>query len=79
MDEAQLFFSSLPGLNGMFMACDYESIDSEQKAVEIAYKWLNEFETSANEVRKQNYFVGFHWLYSKITNRSYDTKKFESC
>ena len=79
MNEAQLFFSSLPGLNGMFMACDYESIDSEQKAVQIAYKWLNEWKTSNNPVRANNYRIGFHWLCSKITNRSFDTKKFEIC
>lgn len=72
--DLNFFFDALPGLNGMYMRNDYESTQTPNEMIEVAYKWLNEAETTDNPIRKQNYMAGYHYLFSVITGKSFDSK-----
>ena len=72
--DLNFFFSALQGLNGMYMRNDYESATNNKELTEVAYKWLNEAETTTNDVRKQNYTSGYHYLFSYLTGHSFDSK-----
>ena len=72
--DLTFFFSAMPGANSIWMRHDYENANSEEELTHVVYKWMDEAEDTNNPIRKQNYTAGFHFLFSLLTGRSFDSK-----
>lgn len=70
-----LAFEAMP-LIGLWIKAQYDKASTQEEMIELVYHWLNEAERSTNTVREYWFTVSAYYLYSHLTNRSYDTKQF---
>lgn len=75
--ELNHYFGCMP-LIGMWLAYDYDRAETKEDLAELVHKWLTISEQTTNEVKSEWYSTGAHYLYSILTNKSLDSKTFET-
>lgn len=66
------------GLLSMYLEEDYKKVNTMQDLIDFILKWMNDMETTPNSYRKRILAKVVNPLYQMITNRSYETKQFET-
>lgn len=70
-----LAFPSFP-LTYIYIHHDYNSAKTIEALIDVCFKWINLSETTKNIVAKNAYISASNALYNELTNKSYETKKY---
>lgn len=57
-----------------YIKYDWEEVETFEEATNFVHKWLNNYETSKNKIKKQAIKQWVFPIYSILTNKSYESK-----
>ncbi len=71
--DLSTYFNAMP-LIGQWLHKQYEEAKTVNDLVSLFHKWIEEAETSINPVRKECFKASAYYIYSILTNRSYESE-----
>jgi len=74
--DLSFYFNAMPFI-GCYMAKAYNQANTVEDMSNLCHKWLNDADTTTNEVKKTNYKAAAHYLYALITKKSLDSNTFK--
>ncbi|OIQ22173.1 MAG: hypothetical protein BM557_02015 [Flavobacterium sp. MedPE-SWcel] len=63
---------------GAWLKADYNKADTSEDLLNLMHKWFNESERTENKVKSNYYKISAQYLYSLLTNKSYESKDIEN-
>lgn len=70
--DLNLFFAAMPPI-GIWLRMDYNRANSREDLAKLFHEWIEVAETTRNATREWCYTAGAYYLYSFLTNRSYES------
>lgn len=71
--DLDIFFAAMPPI-GLWLRHDYNKASTREQLAVLFHKWIEEAETTQNVTREWCYTSGAYYLYSFLTNKSYESK-----
>lgn len=71
--DLRLFFAAMPPI-GMWLFAEYQKAKTREDLAALFHKWIEEAETTENTTRQWCYTAAAYYIYSYLTNRSYESR-----
>lgn len=71
--DLTVYFNAMP-LIGQWIKAEYNQANSLDDLVSLFHRWIGVAESTINETKAECYRASAYYIYSLITNRSYESK-----
>lgn len=75
--DLKMYFAAMP-IIGVMLNEEYKQANTIEQLADLFYRWKDREEASTNPLEVQWLKAASNYIYSYFTNRSFETKKYES-